>query len=136
VYSKRWYLIHLLGGKCVGCNDENFYKLEIDHKYGDGNGERKYHTYADKRYLSNPSRAKQRLQILCKKCHEEKHHLIIPIIEEFKNTGELIPSTFQKLDTESRVNLFFMVLSICEMKKFKIFLDMIKNIHNRSIKNY
>jgi hypothetical protein len=29
-YSKRWELIHILGGKCVDCNNENFYDWELD----------------------------------------------------------------------------------------------------------
>lgn len=73
-YSKRWELVHLLGGRCVECGEENFGVLEIDHKFNDGDIERLYYTKSEKRYLNNPVRAKQRLQILCKKCHESKHH--------------------------------------------------------------
>jgi len=76
-YSKRWYLLHLLGGKCFDCGNENFYELEIDHIFDDGDGERKYYTKTETHYLNNPNRARQRLQLLCKKCHEKKH-IILP----------------------------------------------------------
>jgi hypothetical protein len=80
-YTKRWNLVHLLGGKCRDCGEENFSVLEIDHIYNDGDTDRKYYSCLDKRYLSNPKRAKERLQILCKQCHENKHH---PVIEDYK----------------------------------------------------
>jgi hypothetical protein len=64
----------MLGGKCRHCGNENFYELEIDHKYNDGDGERKIYTRTETRYLNNPVRAKQRLQVLCKTCHEDKHY--------------------------------------------------------------
>lgn len=57
-YSKRWELVHLLGGKCVDCGNENFYDLEIDHIHNDGDGERKYYTLSEKNYLDNPRKAK------------------------------------------------------------------------------
>ena len=75
-YTKRWELIHLLGGKCVDCGNENFYDLEIDHKFDDGDGDRAIYKDVVGHYLSRPTRAKMRLQVLCKKCHEEKHHPI------------------------------------------------------------
>ncbi len=83
-YSKRWELVHLLGGKCVDCENENFYDLEIDHINNDGDGERKYYTLSEKNYLDNPKKAKDRLAVRCKKCHEKRHHSsvlseIIPI---------------------------------------------------------
>lgn len=74
MFSKRWYLIHLLGARCVSCYNENLYDLEIDHIHNDGDVERYYHTNMIKTWLQNPNRAKSRLQILCKKCHERKHH--------------------------------------------------------------
>ena len=73
-YSKRWNLVHLLGGKCVDCSNENFYDLEIDHIKNDGDGERKYYSSLDKKHLQNPIRAKQMLELRCKKCHEKRHH--------------------------------------------------------------
>jgi len=73
-YTKRWELIHLLGSKCVDCGNENFYDLEIDHIFDDGDGDRAIYKDVVGHYLSRPTRAKMRLQILCKKCHEEKHH--------------------------------------------------------------
>jgi len=73
-YTKRWELIHLLGAKCVDCGNENFYDLEVDHKFDDGDGDRAIYKDVVGHYLSRPTRAKMRLQILCKKCHEEKHH--------------------------------------------------------------
>ena len=72
MYSKRWELVHILGGECTHCGNQNFYDLEIDHIHDDGDGERRYYTNFAKRYTQNPNRAKQRLQILCKKCHERK----------------------------------------------------------------
>lgn len=72
-YSKRWELIHILGGKCKKCGEENFKELEIDHIHNDGDLERLYYTRMDERYISNHMRARQRLQILCKKCHDIKH---------------------------------------------------------------
>ena len=72
-YSKRWELVHLLGGKCVDCGNENFYDLEIDHINNDGDGERKYYTLSEKNYLANPSKAKERLAVRCKICHEKRH---------------------------------------------------------------
>ena len=73
-YSKRWNLVHLLGGKCVDCSHENFSELEIDHIKNDGDGERKYYSSLDKKHLLNPNRAKEMLEIRCKKCHEKRHH--------------------------------------------------------------
>ncbi len=75
-YTKRWELVLILGGKCSDCEDENFYNLEIDHINNDGDGDRKYYTRLDQKYTSNPVRARQRLQILCKKCHEKKHTFV------------------------------------------------------------
>jgi len=72
-YTKRWELVHVLGGKCIDCAEENFYLLEIDHIYNDGDGERQFYNGFEKRYVSNPVRAKQRLVIRCKKCHETRH---------------------------------------------------------------
>ena len=74
MYSTRWNLVHLLGGKCRDCNNENFYDLEVHHRYNDGNGERKYYTKSDQKYLNQPERAKERLEVLCKQCHENAHH--------------------------------------------------------------
>ena len=73
-YSKRWELIHILGGKCVDCNNENFYDLELDHINDDGDGERRYYTKTDAHYISNPQRARERLAVRCKDCHEKRHH--------------------------------------------------------------
>lgn len=73
-YSKRWELIHLLGGKCFDCGNGNFYELEIDHINNDGDGERKYYTQSEKNYLDNPRKAKERLAVRCKICHEKRHH--------------------------------------------------------------
>ena len=75
-YTKRWELVILLGGKCVNCGNGNFYDLEVDHKFDDGDGDRAVYKDVIGHYLSRPTRAKMRLQILCKKCHEEKHHPI------------------------------------------------------------
>lgn len=74
MYNKRWELVHLLGGKCRDCNNENFYDLEVHHRYNDGDGERKYYNRTDQKYLNQPERAKERLEVLCKQCHENAHH--------------------------------------------------------------
>jgi len=75
-YSKRWYLVHLLGGKCVDCPEENFYELELDHTYDDGDGERAYYTRMIQHYLDNPGLAKKRLAVRCKECHEKRHSFV------------------------------------------------------------
>ena len=74
MYSTRWNLVHLLGGKCRDCNNENFYELEVHHRYNDGDGERKYYIRSDQKYLNQPQRAIERLEVLCKQCHENAHH--------------------------------------------------------------
>ena len=81
MYSKRWELVHILGGKCVDCGNGNFYDLEIDHIYNDGDGDRKYYTIPLKKYINNPKRAKERLQVRCKQCHENRHHAKITKID-------------------------------------------------------
>ena len=48
MYSKRWEFVHHLGGKCVSCDDENFYNLEVDHIHNDGDNERKFYTNIEK----------------------------------------------------------------------------------------
>jgi len=73
-YSKRWELVLLLGGKCVDCGNENFYDLEIDHIFNDGDGERKYYTLSEKNYLANPKKARERLTVRCKICHVKRHN--------------------------------------------------------------
>lgn len=86
-YSKRWELVHLLGGKCVDCGNENFYDLEIDHINDDGDGERKYYTISWQKYLNQPNRAKKRLRVRCKGCHEKRHHSRIEEVIEERNIG-------------------------------------------------
>ncbi len=94
-YSNRWELIHLLGGKCVDCAEENFYLLEIDHINNDGDGERQFYTNTEKRYISNPIRAKQRLAIRCKKCHEIRH---------------TVPKIDRRAESLSKLRLFIDIL--------------------------
>ena len=57
-YTKRWELIHLLGGKCMNCGNENFYDLEVHHKFDDGDGDRAFYKDVIGHYLSKPIRAK------------------------------------------------------------------------------
>jgi len=85
MYSKHWELLHILGGECIKCNNANFYELEVDHINNDGNGERTFYTNLDARYVNNPKRAMQRLQILCKICHNEKHKPIAKIDHKRRN---------------------------------------------------
>jgi hypothetical protein len=72
-YSKRWELYHILGGGCVGCGNQNFGEIQIDHVYNDGHIDRDFYTNNEARYADRPQRAKERLQLLCKKCHIYKH---------------------------------------------------------------
>lgn len=72
-YTKRWELMHMLGGGCAECGNQNCYDLEIDHIHNDGHGDRDFYANLETRYVQNPKRAKQRLQLLCKICHRQKH---------------------------------------------------------------
>jgi len=103
-YNKRWYLVHLLGGGCAECGNQNFYDLEIDHKFNDGDGERKYYTYLDSHYVQNPIRAKQRLQVLCQSCHKAKH----AALEEFA------PMLTQHQDNLNKMQIFMDILKTLE----------------------
>jgi hypothetical protein len=87
-YSKRWYLVHLLGGKCVDCGEENFAELDIDHIFDDGDLDRKYYSNLVQRYLKNPKRAKERLQVRCKSCHKTRHYGT-PLSESIPNKFEV-----------------------------------------------
>lgn len=103
-YTKRWELIHHLGGKCINCGNENFFDLEIDHKFNDGEGDRALYKDVVGHYLSRITRAKERLQILCKKCHEEKHHpiIVIPEISQKQQEQNHVLFTIKKLEGEFR----------------------------------
>lgn len=105
MYSKRWELIHILGGGCAECGNQNFYELEIDHKYNDGDGERVYYTNFEVRYTNNPKRARQRLQILCKECHNDKHTPIPKPTQAQKNREiiRLFIDTLKSLETTNCV---------------------------------
>jgi len=97
-YTKRWYLVHLLGGGCAECGNQNFYELEIDHKYNDGDGERKYYTDIIGHYYSNSLRAKQRLQVLCRKCHD------------IKDTGPMVPLDKKHEEKQHKIRYFMATL--------------------------
>lgn len=90
----------MLGGKCVDCKDENFYSLEIDHINNDGDGERKFYNNIDKKYLNNTIRAKQRLEVRCKKCHEKRHH---PFTPEKISLCKLFINTIRDLEGDSHI---------------------------------
>lgn len=76
-HKVRLDLLRVLGEICVRCNEKRDRYLEIDHIHNDGKQERKnigesYSLY--RFYVKRPTLAVQRLQILCKRHHEEKHH--------------------------------------------------------------
>lgn len=71
-FSNRFELIHLLGGKCSNCPQENMSELEVDHIYNDGDLDRASFNNVYKKWLGMPELAKKRLQVLCKSCHDEK----------------------------------------------------------------
>jgi len=114
-YTKRWELIHYLGGRCVKCGNENLYDLEIDHKFNDGDGERALYKDLVGHYLKKLDRAKQRLQLLCKVCHEAKHSEFnrIPIDEaiERKNRQEdVCISIMKKLEGDTKKPVYLQEL--------------------------
>lgn len=71
-FSNRFELIHLLGGKCSRCPQENMSELEVDHIYNDGDLDRANFNNVYKKWLGMPELAKKRLQVLCKECHDAK----------------------------------------------------------------
>jgi len=134
--------MHVLGGKCIVCNDENFNSLEIDHIYGDGNNERQFYTHLNQKYLNNPVKSKQRLQLLCKKHHEEKHHLPIMLLKQLSvNIDDVQPDLFFKmLKNKASLNELYRIINrkeydilttlLLEIRKiFDDIIDLRKNKH-------
>jgi len=72
--TSRYKLIILLGERCRMCPEVKPNELEIDHIYDDGDTERAKFGSAEiyRYYLEHPEKAFQRLQVLCKGCHDFK----------------------------------------------------------------
>ncbi len=122
-------MIHLLGGRCVACGDENFYELEIDHIFNDGNDERKYYTIPEKNYIKNPKKSKNRLQVLCKKHHDEKHHLPQIFLKQLSQNFDIDPEVFFSITQNIAViNEIYRIIGKQQYVKLTIFL---KNMRNK-----
>lgn len=72
--AKRVELIEFLGGKCVKCGyNEDVRGLVLDHKYGDGQDDRKrVGSRIYRYYVCNLSEALEKLQVLCATCNQIK----------------------------------------------------------------
>ena len=128
----RFDLIHLLGGKCVKCNNENMYELEVDHINNDGDGDRRFYTEPYKKWLGRPELAKKRLQVLCKSCHEDKHRLAneqplfeVPVF--FKELGFVV-QTMKELEGEEKKEVS--VHKLIAMLSGKEYSDLQYSVYN------
>jgi hypothetical protein len=101
-FSTRFELIHLLGGKCLRCPQENMSELEIDHVYNDGDADRANHKEPYKRWLQMPILAKKRLQVLCKSCHVDKHNGFDSLEEkqQYDNNKEIYSKKVLQIKSE------------------------------------
>jgi hypothetical protein len=69
----RHELLIILGGvKCVQCGYSDERALAFDHIYNDGHFDRKLRTLDYRKYLGNPSLAREKLQVLCANCNHMK----------------------------------------------------------------
>jgi len=134
-YSKRWELVHLLGGKCVDCGNENFYDLELDHINNDGDGERDYYTHIIRRYIHNPERAKQRLAVRCKTCHEKRHHpSLISINDQRIQNITLCYQTLKTLEGSDKTPITEFFLTETSLLKNILSYDEIKMTFRRLLR--
>ena len=129
-YSKRWNLIHLLGGKCRDCNEENFGLLEIHHRFNDGDIDRKYYTQLNQKYLNQPQRAKERLEVLCKNCHEKSHHSSMYIPTQRDNKIEEFIQCLKSLEGDNKVPISeqFLIESLFKTGSFGSDTNFIENL--------
>jgi hypothetical protein len=73
----RRELIDLVGGpKCVGCGEQDFRVLTLDHIHGGGTSDRVKHGGLWpmlRYYYTHPSEATEKLDVLCRNCNWKKH---------------------------------------------------------------
>lgn len=85
-YKLEGFYIHALDivcnsyeHKCVKCGDQNLFHFQFDHINNGGTKERRSGgLYGDKLYhwiLKHPEKARQKYQILCANCNQEKRYL-------------------------------------------------------------
>lgn len=77
-FKNKLSLISKLGGKCVKCDTNNIYHLQVDHIKNDGQKEKYGGAYLYVYYLKNLEEAKKKFQILCANCNIEKQLRLYP----------------------------------------------------------
>ena len=127
-YSKRWELMHILGGGCVQCGNQNFGELEIDHKYNDEHVDRDLYTNLEARYVANPRRARERLQLLCKPCHKQKHSAPVKPRDVKHNKMRILMATLTEQEGHLR-------LPVKEQTLIQILVEE-HNFENREARDY
>jgi hypothetical protein len=71
-YAKKLKAIRYLGGKCMSCGEDNFFKLTFHHK---SNKEYKLSEMKEYRW-SEIEKEIKKCDLLCHNCHRELHHNI------------------------------------------------------------
>lgn len=74
IWKQKLELIKTYGNKCKCCDEYNPEFLTIDHKFGNGQIERKQHKANFYRYLKRLGYPKQQYQLLCMNCNFAKGH--------------------------------------------------------------
>lgn len=73
-YVKKMMAIKYLGGKCMKCGDDNFFKLTFHHR-NTHEKEFHYNEKADRRW-SIIKKELEKCDILCQNCHREEHYIL------------------------------------------------------------
>lgn len=79
-YNQNWFreykelrkqVIKILGNKCVACNNEDYYVLQMDHINSDRAKDKyfKQKLYIYKKTINNPIWARKKYQVLCCNCN-------------------------------------------------------------------
>ena len=68
-------IFEILGSKCCRCGFDDKRALDVDHKFNNGNAERRIGDWTSRfaKYAANPKEARKNLQILCRNCNWIKH---------------------------------------------------------------